>query len=329
MVRPRSSPRRPASGFTLIELLVVIAIIAVLIALLVPAVQKVRAAAARTQCTNNLKQMALACHTFQSTHKGYPSCDLGDNWPTWAVLIMPYIEQDNLFKQWNVAARYYNQKPEASGDLPIYHCPARSVPGKNGTVGETRAVGGVTRTGPYGWGDYAICGGQGTQQTGMTWTPHQWNGFGYRAWHPNTGSYLNSAQVDMFEIWPGWKYMRKYRDITDGVSNTFAFGEKHYPPTSTGGVIYNGDNQSQYMRFAGREGTQDPVTKKWTIENTLITDPTYTASDWPLRFTSTNHAGVGMFALADGSVRPVQADISVETLHRLGVVNDGLVVGDY
>src|SRR5262245_11313245 len=101
---------RRAQGFTLIELLVVIAIIAILIALLVPAVQKVREAAARTQCVNNLKQLALSCHSFHDVRKGIPPAMLMNNYnddpyatntygPNWVVFILPYIEQAPLYNQ--------------------------------------------------------------------------------------------------------------------------------------------------------------------------------------------------------------------------------------
>src|SRR6202030_1273689 len=91
-------PRR-RGGFTLIELLVVIAIIAILMALLVPAVQKVREAAAKTQCANNLKQIGIASHTYEGDYKFLVPAFIGNNsvdpdgWATWAVLLLPYLEQ--------------------------------------------------------------------------------------------------------------------------------------------------------------------------------------------------------------------------------------------
>src|SRR5262245_59521984 len=130
------SSKKRRAGFTLIELLVVIAIIAILIALLVPAVQKVREAAARTQCANNLKQLGLAIHSFHDVTKGLPPSRM-DNFGgvTWAVMILPYIEQEPFYRQWDVRHWYYDQGgTPAAGDVirrtqvPLFYCPARRGP---------------------------------------------------------------------------------------------------------------------------------------------------------------------------------------------------------
>jgi len=138
------SPRR--GGVTLIELLVVIAIIAVLIALLVPAVQKVRQAAARTQCQNNMKQIGLAIHTHFDALSRLPPGGANDQPPfgtdapnsnhwgsSWMVYILPYIEQQTLHQQWQFFnnSGYLNPNDNAVAnnvDIPIYSCPASSLP---------------------------------------------------------------------------------------------------------------------------------------------------------------------------------------------------------
>jgi prepilin-type N-terminal cleavage/methylation domain-containing protein len=118
-------------GFTLIELLVVIAIIAVLIGLLLPAVQKVREAANRMQCANNLKQIALACHNYHDTYAALPPSRLDHRGGlTWAVQLLPYMEQDNFFKQWDVTRLYYDQGPNVAAGDAIRQTPVKQIPCK-------------------------------------------------------------------------------------------------------------------------------------------------------------------------------------------------------
>ncbi|HET6573887.1 MAG TPA: DUF1559 domain-containing protein [Fimbriiglobus sp.] len=154
---------RPRRGFTLIELLVVIAIIAILIGLLLPAVQKVREAAARTQCSNNVKQLALACHNYESSNGTLPPFAIAttSDYGSAHYLLLPYIEQDNLYRQANgvsfnvrtAAVKTFTCPTDPTVTAGVFTSQAVNYP-YNGTAPNRISVNGV----PYGAASYVING---------------------------------------------------------------------------------------------------------------------------------------------------------------------------
>jgi prepilin-type N-terminal cleavage/methylation domain-containing protein/prepilin-type processing-associated H-X9-DG protein len=329
-------------GFTLIELLVVIAIIAILIGLLLPAVQKVREAAARMQCSNNLKQLAIACHSYHDTNGFMPPVRIagGDGWATWLVLVLPYIEQDNVYRLWDLRLKYSVQSAAArQAQIKTFLCPSRRTVG---TLSTAEGFNHLTATVPpwdstssqYRFSlantpagsvtDYAGCVGDFRGSNNVltgAWFNTTSNGvlvIGQVASTPAQGSGTNATPINEF------RGLVTMTGITDGTSNTFMVGEKHVPQTGLGRALA-GDGPAfsgAWTAFAGRiAGLEDPLARGPTD----LTPSTSGDGFYARKFGSW-HTGVCQFAFADGSVRAVRNTLDVTTLRWLSGRADGAVI---
>jgi len=234
------SGRRRSRAFTLIELLVVIAIIAILIGLLLPAVQKVREAAARISCSNNLKQIGIACHAWHDANGSLPPSYYvgpGIGWndennigPNWAILILPYIEQQNLFQQVQGSVQNYQSWVKGTGGgndqgwrnirgqtVKTYVCPSEAFASNPGN----RGIGNWAR------GNYAA--NQGPGDPGAT--ANGGGGGNYNGWG-NSGGVLTInksitlgalSNLDGSSATPMVGHVRAGRNAGD-MRGTWAFG---------------------------------------------------------------------------------------------------------
>jgi prepilin-type N-terminal cleavage/methylation domain-containing protein len=303
--RPRSAA--PPRGFTLIELLVVIAIIAILIALLVPAVQKVREAANRASCQNNMKQIGLGIHNYHDTKKKLPPLHtMGSGEATWAVFILPFIEQDPAYKLWNTDRQGdYYIAPQAARDVQIviYYCSSRKTAPRMGP-GVSRAFPGFpAKPAPGAQSDYAACAGHNTNLdngammfANATFTPPPPQPQGIK-----------------------WFSQTAFADILDGLSNTIFVGEKHLRPLEIAGDRSFADSDASDTNFSIC-GTGFPLAQG--PDQDLNNNNRF----WQF---GSYHAGVCQFLLGDGSVRPVSNGTNVTTLERLARRNDGQPVPDF
>lgn len=312
----RVQQQRQRSGFTLIELLVVVAIIAVLIALLVPAVQKVRESASRTSCSNNLHQIGIAVHHYHQVHDILPPSRLDKlGGVSWAVLILPYLEQDNFYQQWDLKRWYYDQGPNGDAlrrtSVKTYFCPTRRAPPMASTVGDTPDNPWTGSLSHYAGsvGDYAVC-------LGSDWNA-DYNGNG------GNGAIIVATQPNLYAVSTApnvllsWTSQTRFTNIPDGLSNTLLVGEKHVrlgrfginDPAGTAdgdGSIYNGDDPWIISRAAGQN-------------NPLAVAPT---DAFRTQFGS-YHTGVCQFVMGDGSVRVIPVSISPLVLEWLAIRDDG------
>lgn len=307
--------RRPRSGFTLVELLVVMGIISILISLLLPAVQKAREAASRTSCINNMKQLALATLNLESAMKSLPPArilrmnndnDDGDlkvrGGASWAVYLLPYMEQENAYEHWDFTKWYHYQSPLVRLiNVPMYFCPSRRSPNDQVLASLT--------------GDYlAFPGGKGDDDGDghMEQIPGALSDYAC-----NMGpSSLTQQGAFNLKNQMNWDKGVVLRDIRDGLSNTILLGEKHVP-LDYGGMAgwdcstYDGDMPG----CSGRAGGVGyPIARS-------LRDP-----NW--RFGSA-HPTVCNFAFVDGSVHTLSKNISPATLGLLTNIADGQSLPPY
>jgi prepilin-type N-terminal cleavage/methylation domain-containing protein len=313
---------RPAHGFTLIELLVVIAIIAVLIGLLVPAVQKAREAGARTECLNNLKQLALACHNYHDARRGLPPSRMArDAYATWPVLVMPYIEAQNEYNLWDIHRGYADQSPAAQQALvKIFFCPSRRAPmldvlGADG--GPTDPSGGHQGA----CGDYACCAGSGSNPNTRladgamicghvldNYVPQQSGIDGVDQPNPNP----SHAPLIPIQQFTSYTSLTK---IPDGTSKTLLLGEKHVRMNHLGEA---GDGDHAYYSGVSYDSAQRVAGSSYP----LAQDPLDSHSNHQDMFGGP-HTGVCLFAFCDAHVAPIPVNIDTTNLARLASRNDG------
>ncbi len=325
---PGRTPSRPA--FTLIELLVVIAIIAILIGLLLPAVQKVREAAARAKCQNNLKQWALACHTYADTASGLPPALIaigGTNQnepnqttgfgPNWITFVLPYIEQGALFNQQAASINAWVSNVNTDHNW--------------------RAIRGTVF-------NYAQCPSDPATGTPYSGAGGGWARGNYAANQGPTGNAAldggsTSPQFSFSGRGPFWITTRpQHRCMTiqgmqDGSSNTIMLGEVraglvdtdprgvwalgHIGSSSVGQYANGGDCQQINARNGGSDdvrGCQDNAAQGMGCCSGCASNQA--------TFRSVHTGGVNV-AMGDGTVRFLRDSLSSQALYQLGSASDG------
>jgi prepilin-type N-terminal cleavage/methylation domain-containing protein/prepilin-type processing-associated H-X9-DG protein len=286
-------------GFTLIELLVVIAIIAVLIGLLLPAVQKVREAAARAQCSNNLKQIGIALHSYHDINHRFPPGGVGtvgteESWG-WGAFLLPQLEQENLYTLLGVANKTLSTLLTSGNTslvqtpLKVFVCPSDSggplmdgdpsstQAGGRGFSGNAKFSGHVAKSNYIG-----VCG---------FWSVE--NGWDY----PNSKN--NGVLVSC-----GGGDRVGFNDITDGTSNTFAVGERNYFCDQGAWV---GNRNPTGSGAQGADYTMGAV-------SVALNSPDNTAAGTCVEGFASNHSGGANFLFCDGSVHFITNTIGYNDL---------------
>lgn len=305
----RSSLHR---GFTLIELLVVIAVIAVLISLFLPAVQKVREAANRMQCTNNLKQIGIALHSYHDRMKCLPpgyvdgnmnastdyTSDVGPGWG-WAALLLNDLEQGNVYRQINWSQNC-GSSAYATTFLKVYSCPSDALL----TTFKVPANGATDLSSPVA-------------------TVAQANYIGCNGAHPETSAHPGDNN-GVFQR--NSKF--RFADITDGLSNTLFVGERNsgHANVSWVGAVPGGGVPAWQSSdpFGNAEGPQALVLGHCSNVH-LPNDPTV----WDADIFYSLHPGGCNFVMGDGSVRFISSNVNSTAYESLATRAGNEPLGDY
>ena len=294
------SPSRRRLGFTLVELLVVIAIIGVLVALLLPAVQAAREAARRMRCTNNLKQLSLALHNYEDVYKTLPPAGINSNQMSWLVMLLPYIEQRNLFDQFDFRQGAWNANSRIAivrrVKIPVINCPSLSTPRDNFSLfdpaneADVSALHYYAVLGPIG--PNAFSGNAPYLQNGID------AGFGFCAAQGAFGQ----AQANGATVIP---INNPLRGVTDGTSNTLLLGEmawNNYPywrPWTRGYYV-----DARGTLLYASKNVKNPI-------NSRIAD------GWNDGSFGSLHPSGAMFSRCDGSVQFLRQNIDMGTYRAL------------